>query len=172
MLPSVCWCLYLMLPHVGLPLIRWCVCLPLNTPFIANINKCIGRAIDFREVIDNYVSRIRELRHLELSTTDWTAIKLVMGWLKTFRSATTQMSTTKISMLSSMHTIFRGLQDHLKDVLRTLPEDISPRLRNGVIAAHDKLSEYYYKYDELPLYTWAAHKWPRLIFWCFYWLCD
>ncbi len=78
------------------------------------------------------------------------------GWLKAFRSATTQMSTMKISMLLSMHAIFWGLQDHLKDILRSLPDDISPRLRSGVIAAHDKLSEYYYKYDESPLYTWAA----------------
>ncbi len=102
MLLSMCWCLSLMLPHVGLPLIKWCVCLLLNTPLVANINKCIGQAIDFHEVIDNYVSRICELCHLKLSTTDWTAIELVMGWLKTFRSATTQILTTKISMMSSV----------------------------------------------------------------------
>ncbi len=76
-----------------------------------------GHAIDFHDVIDNYVSRIRELRHLELSEADWNAIELVTGWLKMFRSATTQMSTTKVSMLSMTHAIFRGLQDHLKDVL-------------------------------------------------------
>ncbi len=87
-----------------------------------------GRAIDFRDVIDNYVSRIRELRHLELSEADWNAIELVTGWLKTFRSATTQMSTTKVSMLSTTHAIFRGLQDHLKDMLRSLPDNISPCL--------------------------------------------
>ncbi len=75
-----------------------------------------------------------------------------------FHSATTQMSTMKISMLSSTHAIFWGLQDHLKDILQSLPDDISTCLRSGVIAAHDKLSEYYYKYDESPLYTWAAHK--------------
>ncbi len=114
--------------------------------------------MDFRDIIDSYVSRIRELRDFELSDADWQAIELVTGWLKTFRSATTQMSTTKISMLSTTHAIFRGLQDHLKQVLRSLPDGISPRLRDGIIAAHEKLGEYYYKYDESPLYTWAARE--------------
>ncbi len=115
-----------------------------------------GCAIDFRDVIDNYISRIRELRHLELSEADWNAIELVTGWLKMFHSATTQMSTTKVSMLSMTHAIFHGLQDHLKDVLRSLPDNISPRLRDGVVTTHNKLSEYYYKYDESPLYTWGS----------------
>ncbi len=40
-----------------------------------------GHAIDFHDVIDNYVSH-----NLELSEADWNAIELVTGWLKTFRS--------------------------------------------------------------------------------------
>ncbi|KAK0439278.1 uncharacterized protein EV420DRAFT_1651060 [Desarmillaria tabescens] len=61
-----------------------------------------------------------------------------------------------------MHVIFWGLQDHLKEVLQSLPDSISPHLRNGVVAAHEKLSEYYYKYDESPLYTWAAFLDPHI----------
>ncbi|KAK0471747.1 hypothetical protein IW261DRAFT_1320173, partial [Armillaria novae-zelandiae] len=77
--------------------------------------------LDFRDIIDSYVSCICELQDFELSKDDWKAIELVTGWLKTFHSATTQMSTTKISMLSTTHAIFWGLQDHLKKVLRSLP---------------------------------------------------
>jgi hypothetical protein len=29
-------------------------------------------------------------------------------------------------------------------------------LRNGLLEAHRKLSEYYYKFDQSPFYTWAA----------------
>ncbi|PBK63979.1 hypothetical protein ARMSODRAFT_839521, partial [Armillaria solidipes] len=122
----------------------------------SSTHQMLCRTLDFRDIIDSYVSRICELQDFELSDADWKAIELVTRWLKTFRSATTQMSTTKISMLSTTHAIFWGLQDHLKKVLRSLPDGISPRLRDGVIAAHEKLSEYYYKYDESPLYTWAA----------------
>ncbi|KAK0229618.1 hypothetical protein EDD85DRAFT_776036, partial [Armillaria nabsnona] len=69
-----------------------------------------------------------ELQDFELSDADWQAIELVTGWLKTFHSATTQMSTTKISMLSTTHAIFQGLQDQLKQVLQSLPDGISPHL--------------------------------------------
>ncbi|PBK59979.1 hypothetical protein ARMSODRAFT_1026989 [Armillaria solidipes] len=63
-------------------------------------------ALDFQDIIDSYVSRIHELWDFELSDADWQAIELVTGWLKMFHSATTQMSTTKISMLSTTHAIF------------------------------------------------------------------
>src|SRR5262245_27860539 len=72
-----------------------------------------GRALDHREVIDDFVAKTRELRHLELSAEDWDSVTLVTQWLKTFRSATTQMSSTKHSMLSSTHAIFRGLQESI-----------------------------------------------------------
>lgn len=99
------------------------------------------------------MSRIHELQDFELSDADWKAIELLTRWLKTFHSTTTQMSMTKISMLSMMHAIFWELQDHLKKMLQSLPDGISLHLRDGVIVAHEKLSEYYYKYNESPLYT-------------------
>jgi hypothetical protein len=59
-------------------------------------------------------------------------------------------------MLSSTHAIFRGLQDQLKAILTELPDRTSPQLILGLTDAYTKLSDYYYKYDESPLYTWAA----------------
>jgi hypothetical protein len=29
-------------------------------------------------------------------------------------------------------------------------------IKMGLLDAHEKLSEYYFKYDESPFYTWAA----------------
>jgi hypothetical protein len=66
------------------------------------------------------------------------------------------MSTTKVPMLSTTHAIFRGLQEDIKEILRNLPTSVSPGIKQGLIDAHTKLSDYYHKYDESPFYTWAA----------------
>ena len=118
----------------------------------------IGRALDYQHAIDSYASRNRDLHQHELSSDDWDSISMVMSWLKSFRAATTQMSTTKVPMLSTTHAIFCGLQDDIKDILRHLPTTVSPSLKYGLIDAHTKLSDYYHKYDESPFYTWAARK--------------
>ena len=83
---------------------------------------------------------------------------MVTSWLKSFRSATTQMSATKIPMLSTTHAIFRGLQSDIQDILRTLPDTAAPELKKGLTDAHLKLSDYYYKFDESPYYLWSARK--------------
>jgi hypothetical protein len=83
---------------------------------------------------------------------------MVTSWLKSFRTATTTMSTTKKPMLSFTTTIFRGLQDDLQATIRHLPVGTPSVLRNGLLEAHRKLSDYYYKFDQSPLYTWAARK--------------
>jgi hypothetical protein len=83
---------------------------------------------------------------------------MVTSWLKAFRSATTQMSTTKQTMLSTTHAVFRGLQDQIKENVLNLPDNVSPLLRDGLLSAHRKLSDYYYKFDESNYYTWAARK--------------
>ncbi|KAE9386878.1 hypothetical protein BT96DRAFT_838527, partial [Gymnopus androsaceus JB14] len=67
---------------------------------------------------------------------DWDAIAIVADWLLNFRSATSQMSTTSKPMLSSTHSIFRGLQHTLKDKLKALPEDAPPELVLGLTQAH------------------------------------
>lgn len=113
-----------------------------------------GRALDYRKVIDDFVAKTRDLRHYELTPEDWSAIQLVSHWLKAFHSATTQMSTTKRSMLSSTQAIFRGLQESLSE----LPDNTPPRLKNSLIKAHRKLSDYYTKFDESLLYIWSSRK--------------
>ncbi|KAJ7166144.1 hypothetical protein C8R46DRAFT_843985, partial [Mycena filopes] len=108
--------------------------------------------IVYRKIIDDFVGKHRDMRHLELGDADWDAIILVAGWLKSFRSATSLMSTTKQPVLSHTHTIFRGLQEDLRMSLRELPLSTPSVLRNGLLEAHRKLSDYYYKSDDSPYY--------------------
>jgi hypothetical protein len=68
--------------------------------------KFAGRALDFQKAINDFVVNTHELRQYKLSDDDWQSIELVTGWLKAFRSATTQMLMTKHPMLSSAHAIF------------------------------------------------------------------
>ncbi|KAF8221701.1 hypothetical protein L208DRAFT_1326479, partial [Tricholoma matsutake] len=110
--------------------------------------------------IDNFVGRHRDLRALELAEDEWVVVAQVADWLKAFQSATTQMSTFKQPMLSTTHTIFRGLQEHICQIYHNLPTSIAPKIKAGLLDAHRKLSDYYYKYDQSPFYTWAARKFP------------
>lgn len=118
-----------------------------------------GRALDYRDTIDSFVSRNKDLHAYELSNTDWESIKLVTLWLKSFRLATTEMSATKVPMLSTTHAIFRSLQEDIKTILCDLPNSVSPKIKLGLVDAHRKLSDYYYRFDESPFYTWAACTW-------------
>ena len=104
----------------------------------------IGRALDFSKEIDVFTGSNCDLQGLELDPAEWEAITLVCTWLKAFCSATTEMSTIKKPMLSSVHAIFHGLQDHTKEILENLPNTAQPQLCDGLVAAHQKLSEYYY----------------------------
>jgi hypothetical protein len=112
--------------------------------------------MDYRSVLDDFVAKNKDLRKHKLQDEDWEAIACVAQWLKSFRSATTQMSTTKRPMLSWTHAIFHGLQDSLADSLRRLPKNTPALLRQGLLNAHRKLSDYYGKSDESPYYTWAS----------------
>jgi len=118
----------------------------------------IGRALQYEAEINNFVTLCtnRDLHDLELSEDKWTSIRLVAGWLERFRDATTQMSATHQPMLSYTHAIFRGLQEHLCESLHNLPAGIDLCIWNGLLAAHRKLSEYYYWFDQSPFYIWAA----------------
>jgi hypothetical protein len=118
-----------------------------------------GQVLDYCDTIDSFVSRNKDLHALELSDTDWESLKLVTSWLKSFRSATTEMSATKVPMLSTTHAIFRGLQDNIKNILCNLPNSVSPKIKLGLTDAHCKLSDYYYQFDASPFYTWAACMW-------------
>jgi len=123
---------------------------------------CIGRALDYRSVIDNFVAKNRDLRKFEMHVEDWEAIVLVTHWLKSFHSATTQMSATKHTMLSSIHAIYHGLQESLCQSLWELPNSAPDQLKLGLTCAHWKLSDYYGKVDDSPYYTWASceYYWP------------
>jgi hypothetical protein len=127
----------------------------------------VWRALDYRDTIDSFISRNKDLHSLELSDADWDSVSLVTTWLKSFRAATTEMSTTKFPMLSTTHAIFRALQDDIKKILRNLPNTISHRIKLGLTDAHRKLSDYYYQFDASPFYTWAACKCPLFEILCF-----
>ena len=118
-----------------------------------------GCALDYRNVIDNFVAKNQELRSFKLSTADWDAVVLVTKWLKSFRSATTQMSATKCSMLSSTHAIFHGLQEDIRNSLTELPNSAPAKLKTSLIKAHRKLSDYYTKLDKSPYYVWSSCEW-------------
>ena len=124
----------------------------------ASTHQMLRRALDYRQAIDSYASRNRDLHSYELSDEEWATISMVSSWLKSFRSATTQMSATKVPMLSTTHAIFRGLQDDIKTILRGLPVTVPWAIKKGLLDAHEKLSDYYHKFDESPFYTWAACK--------------
>lgn len=68
------------------------------------------------------------------------------------------MSRTKEPILSTVHAMFWGLQEHIRSTLAELPDSAPTELRDGLVEAHQKLSEYYYRSDESPFYTWAASK--------------
>ena len=106
------------------------------------------------------MAKHRELRKYELLPDDWEAIELVCQWLRSFRHATVQMSTTKKPMLSQVYAVFSGLQNDIRDALRTLPDETPPQLREGLINAHTKLSTYFFKTNASPYYVWAARECP------------
>ncbi len=81
---------------------------------------------------------------------------MVTDWLKQFHLVTMEMSTTKTPMLSTMHATFRGLQQHIKEILTSLPDSMAPEIKQGLTDAHRKLSDYYYKFDASPFYIWAT----------------
>lgn len=61
-------------------------------------------------------------------------------------------------MLSSTHAIFRGLQQHLKKTIAGLPASADPALKDGLVQAHRKLSDYFTKFDQSRYCGWAARQ--------------
>ncbi|PPR06980.1 hypothetical protein CVT26_004251 [Gymnopilus dilepis] len=109
-----------------------------------------GRALDFPKEIVDFVGRQRDVGFLELDVGDWKTTELVARSSKAFRWATTEMSLTKQPMLSIVHTIPRGLQDHLTSILADLPDSTPAQLRDGLVHSCEAQS------DELPYHTWAV----------------
>ncbi|KAG2081426.1 hypothetical protein BD769DRAFT_1684020 [Suillus cothurnatus] len=75
----------------------------------SSMHQMLCRALDFCQAIDDFIAKPHDFRQYELSDADWARIELVTQWLKSFCSATAQVSTTKHPMLSSAHAIFHGL---------------------------------------------------------------
>ncbi|TBU21720.1 hypothetical protein BD311DRAFT_677708, partial [Dichomitus squalens] len=92
----------------------------------------------------------------EISFEEWEAIAIVTKWLRLYRDATVDMSVTKRPTVSEVDAVFRGLQEHLRECIRELPESTPRPLRDGLINAHYKLSDYSYLFEGSPFYTWAS----------------
>ncbi|KIJ35069.1 hypothetical protein M422DRAFT_181341 [Sphaerobolus stellatus SS14] len=116
----------------------------------SSTHQMCSKSLDYCKEIDSYVAKQKDLRQYELSSEEWDAIILVTDWLRAFRDATTEMSATKHSTLSSTHTIFKGLQDHLAKQLAMLPDTAPKEVCDGLLDLHRKLSNYFYKIDQSP----------------------
>jgi len=123
---------------------------------VAHVLYVTGHALDYKVAINSFVTQNRDLHNYELTDYDLEAMEMINAWLKSFCTAATQLSKTKSPMLSTTHAIFHGLQEDLHDILHGLPNTIFPKLKKGLTDAHLKLSDYYYKFDESPFYTWSA----------------
>jgi hypothetical protein len=91
-----------------------------------------------------------------LTDFEWFAISVVTKWLSLFAGATTAMSSTEKTTLSAAYGIFTGLQDDVRTHLKDHTDGIPAALKNGLVDAHDKLSEYFRKTDASPYYLWSA----------------
>ncbi|OBZ65066.1 putative AC transposase [Grifola frondosa] len=118
----------------------------------SSTHQMLRRALKYKDTIKAFIAKRVDLRHLELDEKEWDTIKLVTDWLYLFRSATETMSASKETTLSLVHTVFHSLQDHLKKELSKLPAEMSAILRQGLIDAHRKLSDYHTYFDESPYY--------------------
>jgi hypothetical protein len=149
---------------VGLRRTR-CFVSPLLFSFSFGLSIIIGRALDFKEAVNTYIvsdmTTGGELVDCLLTSTDWEAIGLVSDWLKSFRIATTEMSTTKKPMLSSSRDTFFTLQRDIKAIIRSLPPNVDRTLRDGLVNAHLKLSTYLSKFDQSEYPLWASCKYFR-----------
>lgn len=114
--------------------------------------------------MNDWVDSQREIRHLEIEPDEWSSVALLADWLQAFRDATNGMSSTSFPMLSTIHATFRGLQDHIKSILCSLPNETLPQMKRALVEAHEKLAEYYDRFDESPFYTWAACTFYFLLF--------
>ena len=96
---------------------------------------------------------VKEKSIMALSADEWAAIRLVTGWLQVFRRATTRLSSANTLTLSTVHLIFRMLQNELRTAYKAIPADAPQCLKVGLLSAHRKLSDYYMKFDASPYYT-------------------
>lgn len=150
-------CSFWMLGPDGHLLIRCCVSQLLFIPSaIVRLTCLSGRALLYKAEISAFVSKEHDLIELDLTALDWQAIELVSTWLYLFREATTQMSATRHNTLQNVRSIFIGLQDEIKSHIRNLPSTAPAVLKDGLLAAYRKLSDYFDILDQSPFYLWAC----------------
>jgi hypothetical protein len=92
--------------------------------------------LQYKDEINTFILLNKDLWNLDLSDAEWQSIALVTRWLKQFRDATAEMSSTHLPMLSHTHSIFCGLQTHLCVALAELPLDVDSTIKKGIIEAH------------------------------------
>jgi hypothetical protein len=66
------------------------------------------------------------------------------------------MSTTKKPMLSQTHAVFRSLQAEIRSIISRLPETVDVNLKQGLLNAHKKLSDYFHLFDQSDYCMWAS----------------
>ncbi|KAF5347685.1 hypothetical protein D9758_014867 [Tetrapyrgos nigripes] len=103
-------------------------------------HQMMRRAYQFRDAIDSYASASTELQNFCLSAEEWEVIEMVTSWLKQFRIATVQMSATKTPMLSRTLEIMQDLEQHVRDIVASLPASTPTYIRDALVASHNKLN--------------------------------
>jgi hypothetical protein len=93
-----------------------------------------------------------------LSDLEWKAVETVARWLQLFRSATSFMSSSKLTTLSSVYSVFTTLQAHLRHELRGFDHTLPEELKLGLQGALQLLSEYLSLTDASPYYLWSSCK--------------
>ncbi|KAI0750161.1 ribonuclease H-like domain-containing protein [Daedaleopsis nitida] len=129
----------------------------------SSMHQMMERAVLYQDAINMTVTTApKDAKLSAIVDPEWEAIKLVQQWLGLFREATTTMSTTKAFTLSSVQAVFRDLQDHLRTAYSDLPPSVRPSVKEGLLRAHRKLSDYYFLTDASPYYIWATSLDPRI----------
>ncbi len=105
-----------------------------------------------------FVARIKTTSLTAFSEPEWEAIVLIEKWLRLFREVITRMSRSKSTTLSMVHAVFKTLQYYIQKAFIELPFSGPASLKTGLINAHTKLGDYYYKMDELPYYVWESRE--------------
>ncbi|EJD06388.1 uncharacterized protein FOMMEDRAFT_75886, partial [Fomitiporia mediterranea MF3/22] len=128
----------------------------------SSMHQMLNRAYVYRQAIQSFVLLHEDLHPLKLDFDDWKLIQCIIMWLCDFCQATTFMSLTKDSALSSAFGCFIELQDKLRQFLQTLLPDTPTSLKLGLKNAHGVLAEYLYKFTTSLYYLWAALLDPRI----------
>ncbi|KAF9486661.1 hypothetical protein BDN71DRAFT_1437423, partial [Pleurotus eryngii] len=96
-------------------------------------------ALAHREILSDFIGKNWDLLKYDLMPAHWDAIALVEIWLRNFHATTVQMSATFQLMLSQTFAMLQGLQEILRDTIRTLSTDIPTQLHNVLVDSHLKL---------------------------------